>query len=64
MYLYTPTRSLCSSDSFTLQQPTFKYKSMGGQAFSVSALRLWNKLPLVNRNSPTLDWFKKSLKTH
>lgn len=60
----TPTRSFRSSDSSPLQKPTFKLKSMGGCSFSISVPRLWNKLPLAIRISPTLDCFKKSLKTH
>ena len=61
---YTPARSLRSSRSCILQQPRYKLKSMGGRAFSVSAPRLWNALPPEIRDSPRLDSFKNSLKTH
>lgn len=60
--LYTPSRSLRSADSFTLQQPPCRLKSMGERAFSVAAPRLWNALPLTVRNAPTLASFKKWLK--
>ena len=39
-------------------------KSAGDKAFSVAGPRLWNNLPTHIRNSPTIDSFKTSLKTH
>ncbi len=37
---------------------------VGRQAFSVSAPLLWNKLPLTLRQKPSVEAFKKGLKTH
>lgn len=61
---YTPSRSLRSADSLTLQQPPYRLKSMGERAFSVAAPRLWNALPVAVRDAHTLASFKKLLKTH
>ena len=36
----------------------------GDRAFSVSAPRLWNKLPASLRSCPNIDSFKRQLKTH
>ena len=39
-------------------------KSIGESAFGTTAPRLWNSLPADIRNSKTLNFFRKSLKTH
>ena len=39
-------------------------KSIGESAFGTTAPRLWNSLPADIRNSKTLIFFRKSLKTH
>ena len=51
-------------DSLKLETPTFKTKNYGGKAFSVCAPRLWNDLPRDLRNSPSLETFKRGLKTY
>ena len=45
-----------------LTVPLAKLKIYGDQAFSSSALRLWNNLPLGIRNSPPTASWKKKLK--
>jgi len=58
-----PVRALpypCT-DSLTLQQPPCRLKYMGERAFSVTAPRLCNALPLIVRDAPTLASFKKLL---
>ena len=42
-------------------QPSYRTKSYGSRAFSVSAPCLWNKLPMC---SPSTAIFKRKLKTH
>lgn len=61
---YTPSRNLRSVSPWTLQEPICKLKRMGERAFSFRAPRLWNALPEVIKSAPTLDCFKKLLKTH
>lgn len=61
---YTPSRSLRSTNSLSLHQPSCKLKTMGERAFSYKAPKLWNVLPLPVRNAPTLGYFKKLIKTH
>ena len=51
-------------DSLKLETPTFKTKNYGGKAFSVCAPLLWNDLPRDLRNSPSLETFKRGLKTY
>ncbi len=47
-----------------LFEPRFKRITYGGRSFSRAAPRLWNNLPLSVRLSPSLDIFKRNLKTH
>lgn len=58
---YTPSRSHCSADSLTLQQPLCRLKSKGKRGFYVAAPLLWNELPLTLRNSPRLAILLKLL---
>ncbi|KAK5893970.1 hypothetical protein CesoFtcFv8_010712 [Champsocephalus esox] len=44
--------------------PRTKLRTFGDRAFSVAAPTLWNALPAEIRNIPTLDAFKKALKSH
>ena len=39
-------------------------KAIGDGSFSISGPKLWNELPLVIRTAPTINAFKRSLKTH
>ena len=43
--LYTPTRALRSSEAGLLTVQTARLKTMGDQAFSTLAPKLWNSLP-------------------
>ena len=61
---YTPSRSLRSGDQNLLTVPRSNTKSFGDRAFAVAAPKAWNKLPLDVRSSPTLESFKKNLKTY
>ncbi|KAL3063680.1 hypothetical protein OYC64_000086 [Pagothenia borchgrevinki] len=57
-------RNLRSSDSGLLTTPRTNLQTFGDRAFSVAAPTLWNALPAEIRNIPTLDAFKRALKTH
>ena len=59
---YHPSRDLRSSAQFRLRVP-FVHKNYGKRAFSVAGPRLWNALPLSMKYSPTVNSFKKALKT-
>ena len=52
-----------SSDTSILQIPRFN-TSFGENAFMSCAPKLWNALPLPIRQAPSLESFKKYLKTH
>ena len=60
---YTPVRSLRSSNSGSLVVPK-STKTWGERAFAHAGPALWNKLPLVIKNSMSPDTFKSNLKTH
>ena len=65
LHIYTPSRSLrSSSDTRKLKLQVYKRKSHGYRSFSCFAPQLWNSLPYHIRHSPSVDTFKKSLKTH
>ena len=53
-------RSVTSSD---LMVPATRRSTMGDRAFAVAAQRAWNNLPDVIRHSPSLETFKRSLKS-
>ena len=61
---YTSSRSgLRSADKHLLTEPKTS-RSWGDRAFSVSAPRLWNSLPIQIRSCSSLASFKSMLKTH
>ena len=61
---YMPTRTLRSSDANMLLEPRSSMKTYGDRAFGVAAPRLWNKLPSSVKDKPSVNAFKKALKTH
>ena len=63
--IYIPSRTLrFSSDTRLLIIPRAKLSTFGSRAFSVSAPKLWNTLPLLLRQKLSLSSFKSSLKTY
>jgi len=60
---YQPHRSLRSVSQNLLTVPRCN-SSFGQRSFSYSAPRIWNGLPLAVRQSPSLDSFKRNLKTY
>ena len=61
---YVPRRDLRSADKLLFCQPSYRTKSYGSRAFSVSAPCLWNKLPMDIKCSPSTAIFRRKLKTH
>ena len=61
--IYSPSRSLRSSDSFLLAKPLKKLK-LGQRSFEFAAPEVWNSLPFEIRSCDNLSVFKKKLKTH
>lgn len=59
---YTPSRSLRSAGKLELVQCSARTKQ-GEAAFSCYAVRLWNRLPVDIKTSPTISIFKSRLKT-
>ena len=60
---HQPQRSLCSVDQNLLSVPCCN-SSFGQRSFSYCAPKIWNDIPLSVRQSPSLDSFKRNLKTH
>ena len=62
--IYVPgKRTRSSQDPLKLTYPT-KRKLTGDRTFTVTSSIEWNKLPLSLRQSPSVETFKKSLKTY
>jgi len=62
--VYQPRRTLRSMDSVTLVVPRVRTSSYGERKCQCSAAKLWNALPAHIRESKTLIFLKKLLKTH
>jgi len=68
-YLYNlisyhqPSRSLRFSSQSLFQVPRVK-TDFGRRAFSSAAPQIWNHIPAAIKVSPSLDSFKRHLKTH
>ena len=61
---YHQSRTLRSSrDHLRLEEPNFNMKTYGQRVFSVTAPRLWNKLPFEIRPCSDVNLFKSKLKT-
>ena len=61
--VYRPPYDTRSAAEFRLIEPPVN-KKYGDRAFSVAGPRLWNPLPLPLKLSPSVDTFKKALKTY
>jgi len=60
---HQPSRSLRSSSQSLLQVPRVK-TDFRRRAFSAAAPQIWNHIPAAIKVSPSLDSFKRHLKTH
>ena len=58
------SRTRRSVTQFNLRVPRITKKNSGDRAFCVAGPLLWNRLPLDIKQSPTLDKFRRKLKTH
>ncbi|CAJ0932448.1 unnamed protein product [Ranitomeya imitator] len=61
---YSPARNLRFSQDLLLYSPTISSSHNRIQDFSRASPLLWNSLPQHIRLSPTIETFKKNLKTH
>ena len=61
---YHPARTLGSQDKALLIVPKSKTRSYGDRHFSVSSAKLWNVLPNYIKNSNSVQYFKRQLKTY
>ena len=56
---------LCSNDKYKrLLEHKTPRKTFADWSFKIAGPRLWNRLPNDVKSSPTLDTFKRSLKTY
>ena len=60
---YLPARALHSHGQRLLTRPRVK-TCIGSRAFRVAAPSVWNSLPLHVRSTPSIDIFRRELKTH
>ena len=61
---YKNQRNLRSNNQYLLRVPKSRTTTFGDRAFSVCAPKLWNNLPSAVKSSPSIDIFKKKLKTY
>ena len=61
---YIPTRALRSQQQNLLQVPRCNTQYHGHRSFSVIAPTLWNSLPHIIRDAPTVESFKSLPKTY
>ena len=61
---YKNQRNLRSNNQYLLRVPKSRTTTFGDRAFSVCAPKLWNNLPTDITSSPSIDIFKKNLKTY
>ena len=62
--VYIPARTLRSKDKNLLTTTSYKQINYGGRSFAYAAPKLWNSLPTDIKLAPTIDCFKRKLKTH
>ncbi|XP_068690995.1 uncharacterized protein [Montipora foliosa] len=61
---YKNQRNLHSNNQYLLRVPKSRTTTFGDRAFSVCAPKLWKNLPSDVKSSPSIDIFKKKLKTY
>ena len=61
---YSPGRQLRSANGMFLQTRVSKTVTYGDKSFRTAAPKMWNSLPLCLKVQPSIDCFKKSLKTN
>jgi len=63
LHPYQPARTLRSSHQQLLAKPNCS-TDFGKRAFSYAAAQLWEKIPIETRAAPSIESFKRKLKTH
>jgi hypothetical protein len=63
LHQYQPVRSIRSSDQQYLDTSPSSI-DFGFRSFRSSAPAIWNAIPIEIRSSPSMDTFKRNLKTH
>ena len=61
---YSAQHSLRSASKLILKSSSFNLRSYGCRSFSVCSPKLWNSLPFHTKSSPSVDVFKKRLRTY
>ena len=61
---YTPARTLRSAQENRLVVPRYEGATYGGRRFDVVAANLWNAIPVLTRQAPSLSSFKSQVKRH
>ena len=61
--IYSPSRTLRSSDKFLLFKPVKKLATFGEKSFNFAAPDVWNSLPFEIRSCTVFPTFKTKLKT-
>ena len=57
-------KTRAADDPLRLYIPKTTHHIFADRAFSVTAPKLWNNIPLTIRSSKNMESFKKGLKTH
>ena len=63
IFVYSPSRTLRSTDKCLLKKPVMQLKTFGERSFYYAAPEVWNNLPFELRSCSNLNIFKKKLKT-
>ncbi|ESO96945.1 hypothetical protein LOTGIDRAFT_115319 [Lottia gigantea] len=62
--MYSPGRTLRSTNKLLLKPETGQLATYGQRSFSIQAPLLWNNLPFSLRSITSVNSFKEKLKTH
>jgi hypothetical protein len=62
--IYQPCRPLRSGTKYALKVPRTRLKTYGDRAFACRAPVLWNNLPSHIKSAPSVDSFKRKLKSY
>ena len=61
---YSPKRILRSTENHLLTPPRCPLQYFGKRSFAAAAPTLWNNLPLIIKQAPSVDIFNSRFKTH
>ena len=63
LVIQNDTRALRNRDGIALKVPKCNRKTLGGNAFSTVAPKLWNQLPTELRSTKSEHFFRNNTKT-